>query len=698
MHSGIGNKTAQIDAEGRVTRWEYDGMGREIARILPEGQRETKAYDEAGQLVSSTDFNGRTTGYDYDANGRILRLDYPQDADVVFAYDGNGQRIEVRDGRGVSTRQYDARGRLSAVNDADGGQIAYEYDAAGNLQARILPSQSLVYLHDARNRLTQVLRTGEGELAQTTRFGYDASGRHASMLGAEGTASEYRYDRRGRLASLIKRTAAGLLLASMNYTVDASGMRTGVEEADAAGISRTVGYQYDGVKRLVEEVVGHRDAARDRISQWTYDRVGNRLTQTVAAGAASAVTTRYVYDGNDRLLSESSPSGTASYRYDDNGNTLAKSGAGESTTYRYSDANRLVEARTPEATITYAYDADGLRVAQTVVPALGAATTTWYVQDPAYAYAQVVEQYESEGSGPKRLAASYAFADELLSQTRYDQAGSPTTNYVQADGFSSTRWVTDSAGAITDAIDYDAFGVEIGREGSTAVEHLYRGEAFDDVTGLYYLRARWMDPSAGRMRGMDTWGGKACTPISLHKFAYANDDPINYFDPSGNVALMTELLFGSNIQLTGRRVEYSNKAQKAYSALKRICESVDSIGGKLASSARHHVVPDFLRGAALKKRFDDVFVMRLDHAAHNQFHVLLDYALRMNNFMGRSGKVRGMKPTQYYEDLYSRNPAARSDVFAILMDVSELFDSICQDSHRGKSLAKRVKDMKGLID
>ena len=36
------------------------------------------------------------------------------------------------------------------------------------------------------------------------------------------------YDLRHRLSGLIKRTAAGALLLAMNYSVDASRMRTGV--------------------------------------------------------------------------------------------------------------------------------------------------------------------------------------------------------------------------------------------------------------------------------------------------------------------------------------------------------------------------------------------------------------------------------------------------------------------------------------
>jgi YD repeat-containing protein len=57
----VGNKIRQTDAEGRETRWEFDSMGRETARILPGGERETKAYNAAGELIEHTDFRGRVT-------------------------------------------------------------------------------------------------------------------------------------------------------------------------------------------------------------------------------------------------------------------------------------------------------------------------------------------------------------------------------------------------------------------------------------------------------------------------------------------------------------------------------------------------------------------------------------------------------------------------------------------------------------
>ncbi|MCA9181517.1 MAG: hypothetical protein KDA51_08685, partial [Planctomycetales bacterium] len=196
-------------------------------------------------------------------------------------------------------------------------------------------------------------------------------------------------------------------------------------------------------------------------------------------------------DRKGRLQTETVNGAVTSYTYDDNGNTKTKSGNGVSVTYSYDDANRLIDATDANGSTSYVYDADGLRVRSTYTPIGGTATTTWYVQDKAYAYAQAIEEYTQEGSEPRRLSVTTTFADDLVSQTRYDELGAPSTSYVQADGFGSTRLLTDENGAVTDAIDYDAFGNVIARSGTTDIDHLYRGEALDPNTGFYYLRARY---------------------------------------------------------------------------------------------------------------------------------------------------------------------------------------------------------------
>ena len=69
---------------------------------------------------------------------------------------------------------------------------------------------------------------------------------------------------------------------------------------------------------------------------------------------------------------------------------------------------------------------------------------------------------------------------------------------------------------------------------------MYAGECYDEESGLYYLRARYMNPSTGTFTGMDSYAGNISDPDTLHKYLYANGNPIKYVDPSGNMATLGE--------------------------------------------------------------------------------------------------------------------------------------------------------------
>ena len=73
-------------------------------------------------------------------------------------------------------------------------------------------------------------------------------------------------------------------------------------------------------------------ARSDPFIRWTYDKVGNRLTEQRPAG-----TTAYTYDARDRLLS----AGSTSFAYDQNGNQTQKG----TRTFTYDLANRLQARR-----------------------------------------------------------------------------------------------------------------------------------------------------------------------------------------------------------------------------------------------------------------------------------------------------------------------------------------------------------------
>jgi hypothetical protein len=53
--------------------------------------------------------------------------------------------------------------------------------------------------------------------------------------------------------------------------------------------------------------------------------------------------------------------------------------------------------------------------------------------------------------------------------------------------------------------------------------------------------ARWMNPSTGRFHTMDTFEGGHRDPQSLHKYAYAANNPVNLTDPSGHDPLSSAI-------------------------------------------------------------------------------------------------------------------------------------------------------------
>ncbi|MNB99464.1 tRNA(Glu)-specific nuclease WapA precursor [compost metagenome] len=58
---------------------------------------------------------------------------------------------------------------------------------------------------------------------------------------------------------------------------------------------------------------------------------------------------------------------------------------------------------------------------------------------------------------------------------------------------------------------------------------------YDAETGLYYLRARYYDPSIGRFINEDTYEGQVNNPLSLNLYTYVYNNPLIYNDPTGHI-------------------------------------------------------------------------------------------------------------------------------------------------------------------
>jgi RHS repeat-associated protein len=513
-----GNLVTLTDANLHTTAYEYDGVGRRIATVRPLGQRSTTVYDPVGNVTSATDFNGDTIAYEYDLLNRVTVKRYPDLTETTFSYTPTGRVETVTDARGTTSFTYDGVDRLLSRTEPDGASLSYTFDGFGNILTLTAPSGTTAYTYDALNRIETVTGPDRG----VTTYAYDVAGNLKTTTLPNGAVESRTHDALNRLALVEHRTATTAILASFAYTLDANGDRIGILENGG----RQVDYAYDALRRLIGEIIvdpvnGHRTIS------YTYDAVGNRLTRDDSVDGLTTCT----YDDNDRLVAESTGGTPTTYTHDGNGNTLTKfTDASNKAVYSWDFDSRLAQADVTEAgvltTTTYLYDYTGIRVAETV----GGGTETRFLIDVNRNFEEVIEEYEPGGT----LLASYVYGNDLISQDR-----GTTRSYYHVDGLGSTRALTDAAGAVTDTCIFDGSGRVLATTGATVNRYQFAGEARDTSTGLNYHRARYMDPAVGRFLSTDPFDGLTSDPVSLHRYLYAADSPVNRIDPSGELSLIT---------------------------------------------------------------------------------------------------------------------------------------------------------------
>ncbi|WP_373524896.1 RHS repeat-associated core domain-containing protein [Nostoc sp.] len=400
------------------------------------------------------------------------------------------------------------------------GATTYEYDAASNRTSVTTASGTVNYTFDVRNRLDQVLEGG----IVTADYDYDAVSNLVRTTLANGTQEIRSYDDLNRLKYL-ENHKGDTILSSYTCTLDKVGNRTKVVEHNG----RSVDYTYDDLYRLAQEKIT--DAINgNRVYGYTYDKVGNRKTKSETVNGATTVTD-YAYDANDRLLNETvNQQAVTNYTYDNNGNTLTKTENSIITEYTWNYENRLIAAIVKDTNgaiqqaMQYRYNDNGIRVAATID-----GVETRYLIDEMQPYAQVLEEYSLNGA----VQVKYVYGNDLIAQ---EQENSRTFYHV--DGLSSTRVLTDATGNLVSTYDYEAFGELLNSSGGTENKYLFAGEQFDEALGDYYNRARYYDADTGRFIRKDDYEGQISDPLTLHKYIYANSNPVSFIDPSGYNSLL----------------------------------------------------------------------------------------------------------------------------------------------------------------
>ena len=130
----------------------------------------------------------------------------------------------------------------------------------------------------------------------------------------------------------------------------------------------------------------------------------------------------------------------------------------------------------------------------------------------------------------------------------YDESGRPFAfNYSVDGGIASTYYyilnlqgdvvqIIDANGVMQAEYVYSPWGEIISAEGDLAeINPLrYRGYYYDSETGFYYLQSRYYDPANRRFINADSLASTGQGSLGTNMFAYCNNCPTIYHDPSGH--------------------------------------------------------------------------------------------------------------------------------------------------------------------
>ena len=585
-----GNITSVTDPLGHTTQYGYDQYNQLASVTDPTNVSTSLTHDILGSVLSLTDALNNTTSFAYDANAQLVAAVDPLGNTTTFTYDKNGNASTVTDPLQNSTSYtYNYRRRPTQKVDALGGKTLFGYVTTGcsscngggeKLTSLTDPAGSTTnFAYDLRGLLT----TATDPLQKATSLIYDVNGRPSSKTDRNGTTLSLGYTPSGMPASvtypdssqvtigydnLDRTTSTQDSLGQSTYTYDADGRITsytnpygftlGYTYDDAGNLTQitypdgsTVTYTYDSANRLLTvsnwlNQTTHEDAS------YTYDAAGRLSTFTQFNG----IVTAYTYDAANRLTGMSSSVAGYQFTLDGNGNRtqsvetepLAPSLSPASTIYNYNtQKNRLLSV----GAVNYAYDFegqlasagatilsfdcdhrlietnDGTNVYQYYYDAMGNRlrvirdnVETRYIYDP---YGNLLAEADSSNN----ITRKYIYGKGLLA------LATPTVRYYyHFNASGSTIALTDMTGTVVNSYAYEPFGQILAQSEGISQSFKFVGQygVMAEPNGLYYMRARYYDPSVGRFINEDPLGvgGR-----NVNLYAYVSGNPISFIDPLG---------------------------------------------------------------------------------------------------------------------------------------------------------------------
>jgi RHS repeat-associated protein len=463
---------------------------------------------------------GATTTFGYNNRHLATSISYGVPAGVAdtpnvsLGYDAAGNRTSMTDGLGSVSYGYDQLSRLTSETRMFTGvgsfALNYAYNLAGQLTSTTNPWGAQVgYGYDKVGELTGVTGSGYAGVSNyASGITYRAFGAIKGMSYGNGRALSVNYDNRLRMT---RWDVAGVLGSDYEYRWEDTFRPTFAHSRTDATLDRW--YAYDHVGRLsVSRSGSEARAAYGEPFNGLYD---GPYSMGVSYDVWGNITAKEGWGGEN-------PAYTASYTnnrrdgfgYDAAGN-LTNDG-GQSFTY---DATGQQATASLISGQQY-YDGDMLRLKKTENGA-----TRYYLRSTVLG-GQVVAEMDASGTWMR----GYVYQGSTLLAV---QAGG--VNWVHEDPVTKSKRVTDNLGNVVSAIELDPWGGDTNRSSNAAFQPKKFTSYERDVNGSDEAMFRRYNRWHSRFDQPDPWDGSydLTDPQSFNRYAYVQNDPVNFVDPSG---------------------------------------------------------------------------------------------------------------------------------------------------------------------
>ena len=432
--------------------WQFNILGKPVTLTQRNGWAYTLAYNTAGQLATVTNKFGRTLALTYNASGLLTGVAAPDGSVISYQYNsalaiiyaGYSQNSTL-----ISSIQYLYENTafpnaLTGMVDENGVRSAtYAYDAQGRAISSELAGGADKYQVSYGSSTTagalNTSATITDPLGTARNYTYSNTAGSLAVTGANVTSNG---QRPGSDAASRVQNAQGLITSETDYlgvqttnTWDAA-RKLPLSTTRAAGRpeAQTTNTTWHPTLRLPVSV-----AESGRTTNYTYDALGNRLSQSITDTVSGQVkTTAWTYNPQGLVATETAPNGgITTYTYDTAGNpATVKNPLNQITSYQVDGAGRVTLETAPNGLVsTYAYDAKGRLLAMNRGGLIS-----------AYTYSPTGQLATSTQPNGHQVGYSYDAAQRLTGWA--DNRGASGSYTLDAIGNRTTESIKNSAGQV----------------------------------------------------------------------------------------------------------------------------------------------------------------------------------------------------------------------------------------------------------